>query len=122
VLFAALALLLAALGLYGITAYTVTRRRTEIGVRVALGATKGDVLRLVLRRALLLVSAGIVLGAAVSLWAARFAAPLLFGVDARDPATLAAASGLLAAVGLAAAWIPARRASRLDPARVVRDG
>ena len=121
-LFAALALLLAGLGLYGVTAYAVTRRRTEIGIRVALGATSAGVLRLVLQRALLLVAAGILLGTGVSLWAARFASPLLFGLDARDPLTFAVASGLLATVGLAAGWIPARRASRLDPARVLRDG
>jgi putative ABC transport system permease protein len=121
-LFAGLALLLAALGLYGITAYTVTRQRTEIGIRVALGATRSGVLRLVLRRALLLVTTGIVLGTAVCLWAARFASPLLFGLEARDPLTLTVACCLLAAVGLAAGWIPARRASRLDPARVLRDG
>ena len=83
--FGALALLLAGLGLYGVTSYAVSRRRTEIGIRVALGAAPAAVVRLVLRRAALLVALGIATGAAVSLWAARFVSPLLFGLPPRDP-------------------------------------
>ena len=120
--FGVLALLLAGLGLYGVTSYAVSRRRTEIGIRVALGADPAGVVRLILRRAALLVAVGIGAGAAVSLWASRFIAPLLFGHQPRDPLTLAAAIVVLASVGALAGWLPARRASRIDPARVLRDG
>ena len=120
--FGALALLLAGLGLYGVTSYAVSRRRTEIGIRMALGAAPGGVVVLVLRRAALLVGIGIVAGAGTSLWASRFVSPLLFGLQPRDPMTLGAAIVVLAAIGVVAAWAPARRASRIDPARVLRDG
>jgi ABC-type antimicrobial peptide transport system permease subunit len=120
--FGALALLLAGLGLYGITAYAVGRRRTEIGIRVALGAAPAGVIVLVLRRTALLIGLGILAGAGVSLWASRLVAPLLFGLEPRDPGTLAAAASLLAAIGGLAGWLPARRASRIDPAQVLREG
>ena len=120
--FGALALLLAGLGLYGVTSYAVSRRRTEIGVRLALGAAPLGVIGLILRRAAILVGAGIVVGSAVSLWVSRFVSPLLFGLEPRDPGTLVAAIVLLAALGLLAGWLPARRASRIDPARVLREG
>ena len=120
--FGALALLLAGIGLYGVTAYAVSRRRTEIGIRLALGAQPGGVVRLVLRRVALLVGAGVVVGGVTSLWAARFAGSLLFGLQPRDPVTLAAAAVVLAAVGALAGWLPARRASRVDPATVLREG
>jgi ABC-type antimicrobial peptide transport system permease subunit len=120
--FGGLALLLAGLGLYGVTSYTVSLRRTEIGIRMALGAAPAGVVILVVRRAALLISAGIVAGVAVSLWASRFVSPLLFGLEPHDPATLAAATSLLAMMGVMAGWLPARRASRIDPARVLRDG
>jgi predicted permease len=120
--FGAVALLLAGLGLYGVTAYAVSRRRTEIGIRLALGARPGGVVRLVLRRVALLVGTGVVAGGAASLWAARFASSLLYGLQARDPVTLAAAAAVLLAVGALAGWLPARRASRIDPARVLREG
>jgi putative ABC transport system permease protein len=119
--FGALALLLAGLGLYGLTSYAVNRRRSEIGIRIALGAAPSGVMILVLRHAALLVASGILIGTAVSLWASRFVSPLLFGLEPRDPSTLTAAVLLLAAIGLFALWLPARRASRLDPARVLRE-
>ncbi|MFL6279912.1 MAG: ABC transporter permease [Vicinamibacterales bacterium] len=120
--FGALALLLAALGLYGVMTYAVSRRRTEIGIRMALGAAPSAAVRLVLQRATVLVTIGVVLGAGLSMWAARFATPLVFGVQPRDPATLAGAAAVLAAIGLLAGWLPARRAARIDPARVLREG
>jgi predicted permease len=121
--FGALALLLAAVGLYGVTAYGVSRRRTEIGVRMALGAEPSRVVRLVLGRVAWLVGAGVLLGAGVSLWAAKFIAPaLLFGLEPRDPLTFAIAISVLIIVGLVTAWLPARRASRIDPTEVLREG
>jgi putative ABC transport system permease protein len=117
----ALALLLAGLGLYGIMSYGVSRRRTELGIRLALGAEPRAVVRLVLARVGLLVGAGVAAGTALSLWLSRFVAPLLYGLQPRDPLTLSAAALTLAAVGALAAWLPARRASRIDPARVLRD-
>jgi predicted permease len=119
--FGSLALLLAALGLYGVTAHAVAERRGEIGVRMALGATPSNVLRLVLARVSLLVAAGIVAGVTASLWATRFAASLLYGIAPRDPATLAAACAVLIGVAAVAGAIPAHRASRIDPAQVLRD-
>jgi predicted permease len=120
--FGALALLLAALGLYGVMTYAVSRRRTEIGIRMALGASPSAAVRLVMQRATVLVTIGVVLGAGLSIWAARFAAPLVFGVQPRDPATLAGGAVVLAAIGALAGWLPARRASRIDPAHVLREG
>jgi predicted permease len=120
--FGALALLLAGIGLYGVTAYAVSRRKSEMGIRVALGATPGRVQRLVLGRVALLVGTGIALGTALSLWAARFGGTLVYGLEARDPLTLAVAALVLVAVGALAGGIPARRAARLDPAAVLRQG
>jgi predicted permease len=119
--FGALALLLAGLGLYGVTSYAVSRRRTEIGIRMALGAAPGSVVRLVLSRVTWLVGIGVAVGAGVSIWAAKFVETLLFGLPPRDPLTLAGASIVLAAVGAIAGWLPAYRASRIDPAEVLRD-
>ena len=120
--FGALALLLAALGLYGVTSYAVSRRRTEIGIRMALGAAPGGVVRMVLGRVAGLVALGIVLGAAVSLWAARFVTTLLFGLEPRDWATFVGSAAVLGTIGALAGWVPALRASRIDPARVLREG
>ena len=120
-LFGGLALLLAVVGLYGVTAYTVSRRRTELGVRLALGATPGRVVGLVLRRVAMLVAAGIVAGVGLSLWAGRAVRVLLHGLEPGDPATLLGAVGvLLVTAGLAGA-IPAWKAARTDPASALRE-
>ncbi len=120
--FGLLALLLAAIGLYGVTSYAVSRRRTEIGIRMALGADPNGVVRLVLRRVTLLVLTGIAIGAGISLWAARFVTTLLYGLEPRDPVTLIGAAAVLAIIGALAGWLPARRAARIDPAEVLRQG
>lgn len=120
--FGALALLLAGLGLYGVVAQAVGARRTEIGLRMALGADPAGIVGLVFRRVGFLIVAGLALGVAGSWWTARFVAPLLFQVEARDPMTFAGTAGVLIVVGMLAAWVPARRAARLDPARVLREG
>jgi len=119
--FGALALLLAGLGLYGVTSYAVSRRRTEIGIRMALGAPAVTVVRLVLRRVALLVAIGVVVGTALSVWASRYVSSLLFGLEPTDPATIAGSVALLAIVGGIAGWLPAHRASRIDPVAVLRE-
>jgi putative ABC transport system permease protein len=119
-IFAAAGLLVAALGLYGVMAYTVTLRTTEIGVRMALGAQPGDMLRLVLREGMSLVGVGVVLGGGGALALGRFIAGFLFEVQPSDPAMLATVAVVLAGVALLACWIPARRAARLDPLVALR--
>ena len=119
--FGVLALLLAGLGLYGVTAYAVARRRTEIGIRMALGAPPSEVVRLVLARVAMLVGMGVIIGAGVSLWASRFVTSVLYGLEGRDPATLVSAAITLAAVGAVAGGLPAWRAARIDPAEVLRE-
>jgi len=118
--FGAVALLLAGLGLYGVTAYAVARRRVEIGIRMAIGAAPADIVRMVLSRVTLLVGVGVLAGAGISLWASTFLASLLYGLEPRDPATLAGSAVVLAAVGALAGWLPARHASLIDPADVLR--
>jgi len=119
--FGGLALLLAGLGLYGVTSYAVSRRRGEIGIRMALGAAPESVIRLILGRVSSLVGIGIVVGVVLSLWGAQFVSALLYGLEPLDPVTLVASASVLAAVGAVAGWLPARRASRIDPAEVLRD-
>jgi predicted permease len=119
--FSGVALLLAGLGLYGITAYAVSRRRAEIGIRLALGAEPRRVVRLVLSRVAILVGAGVVAGVAVSVWLSRFVAAMLYGLEPRDPMTLVTAAVTLGAVGTLAGWLPASRAARIDPADVLRE-
>jgi putative ABC transport system permease protein len=119
-LFAAVALILAAVGLYGVTAYSVAQRTRELGIRLALGARPGDVMRLVLGDGTRLVLVGVALGTIAALGLTRMMATLLFGVGARDPITFAAVGLLLAAVSLVACYIPARRAMRVDPVVALR--
>jgi putative ABC transport system permease protein len=118
--FGGLALVLAAVGLYGLVAHSVRARQREIGLRMALGAVPSSIVRLVFFRVGVLIAAGLVAGAAGSLWAARFVETLLFRLDARDPMTFAGAAAVLVAVGVLAAWIPTRRAARLDPVAALR--
>ena len=118
--FGVLAAVLAAIGLYGVIAYMVARRQNEIGVRMALGADRGNVVRLVLREALLLLGVGLAVGTGLALWAGQAATKLLFGQAPNDPATFAAAAVLLGAVAVTAGFVPARRASRMDPMEALR--
>jgi predicted permease len=120
-LLAALALLLAAIGLYGVSAYTVSRRRAEIGIRMALGAQSRRLVLTMMRSIVAAVAIGVVAGAALSYWAAQYVATLLYGVDARDPLTFAATAVFLVGVAALGSWVPARRAARIDPVEVLRD-
>jgi putative ABC transport system permease protein len=119
--FAALALLLASLGLYGLLAYTVTQRSREIGLRMALGASASRVVGMVVLRGVMLSAAGLLLGIGAAWALARTMRRLLFGVAATDPGTYAAVAGLLSVIAAAACWIPARRAVRIDPITVLRE-
>ena len=119
-LFATAATLIATCGIYGLMAYAVTQRRREIGVRMALGATRRDVLRLVLMRALRIVVAGLIVGLAGAAGVTRVLQTFLFGVTPTDPLVFAIVTLLLLAVGLMAAWLPARRATRIDPLSALR--
>jgi ABC-type antimicrobial peptide transport system permease subunit len=118
--FGLLAGLLAAVGVYGVMSYTVTRRSNEFGIRFAMGARRADVMRMVLREAGGLIAVGIFIGAAMGLGAARAARSLLFGLQPGDPLTMVSAIALLATIGLIASYLPARRASRVDPMNVLR--
>ena len=118
--FGILALILACIGLYGLLSYEVARRTREIGIRMALGAQRDRVLRLVVRQGIALAIVGAACGAAAALGLTRYLASLLYGVKPMDPLTFGAVSGLLLLVALAACWIPARRATRVDPMIALR--
>jgi ABC-type antimicrobial peptide transport system permease subunit len=118
--FGFLATLLAVIGLYGVMAYTVTRRTREIGIRVALGAFQGDVIWMVMREVLVLVAIGIGAGFAAALVLSKLIQTQLYGITGQDPLTIALAGLLLAAVACAAGYIPAVRASRIDAMRALR--
>jgi putative ABC transport system permease protein len=118
--FAAVALLLAIVGLYGVISYTVDQRAHEIGIRVALGASRADVVRLVFREGMVPTLAGLGLGVAIAFWSTRFMASMLFEVSARDVSVFAGVAVILTAVAAAATWVPARRASGIDPAVTLR--
>jgi hypothetical protein len=118
--FGVLSLLLAAVGLYGATAYAVGRRRTELGVRMALGATPGLMVRQVLSRVLVVLGIGLALGAGASVWTLQLLESLLYGLEPSDPRTWAMAVSALAVTGVLAGWLPARRATRVDPMLALR--
>jgi predicted permease len=119
--FGSLAIVLAATGVYGVMAYAVSRRRREIGIRIAIGATGGQVMRLVLRRTAVLLSAGACLGALAGLAIGGLFSPILYGVSPQDPGAFALGVLVVAGVALAASWLPARRATSIEPASALRE-
>jgi ABC-type antimicrobial peptide transport system permease subunit len=118
--FGMLALALASIGLYGMLSYAVSRRTSEIGVRIALGAQRNDILQMVLREAMILAALGIAVGAPVAFVLSRFMGTLLYGLKPNDPLTVACATAGLLFVGFLAAYLPARRASRIQPVIALR--
>jgi ABC-type antimicrobial peptide transport system permease subunit len=118
--FGALALVLAAIGLYGVMSYTVARRTTEIGVRMALGARRADVASLVLSDILRLIAAGSAVGIVAAVVLARYVESLVFGLQPHDPITLVASVAVLGLIGVVAGYLPARRAVHIDPIRALR--
>jgi putative ABC transport system permease protein len=118
--FAALGLLLVAAGVYSVIAYTVSRQTHEIGIRMALGAGRGDVVRMVLRMGLWLIAVGLAIGLGASFLVNRVLASELSGVTPRDPVTFLSVSLVVLAVGAAACWFPARRATKVDPVVALR--
>jgi predicted permease len=120
VAFGLLATLLASIGLYGITAFSVTRRTQEIGIRMALGAARGNVLRLVMREVLVLAAAGLAIGVAASLTLGRLLESQLFEMKANDPAVIAGAIAVVLLVSIVAGYLPARRATHIDPMQSLR--
>lgn len=118
--FGGLALVLACVGLFGLMSYNVARRTNEIGIRMALGAQRGSVLGMVMRESMLLVGVGVALGLGGALWAGRFVKTVLYGLPPNDPSTIAAAVAVIAVVSALAGYLPARRASHVDPMEALR--
>jgi putative ABC transport system permease protein len=118
--FAGVALMLATIGIYGVISYFVAQRTSEFGIRIAMGASSQDVLRLVLRQGIVLSAAGLLLGAIGAVWLTRFLAGVLFGISAVDPRTFIGMASLLGLVTLLACYIPARRATKVDPTIALR--
>jgi ABC-type antimicrobial peptide transport system permease subunit len=118
--FGALALVLAIIGLYGTFSYLVTQRQTEFGIRMALGATHGSILGLVMRDLVTVLAGGLAAGILISLAATRVLQRMLFGLGPRDTTTMLLAAGLLTAVALVASYLPARRATKVDPMEALR--
>ena len=118
--FAALAVFLAAFGLYGLLSYTVAQRQGEVGIRMALGAQHGDILGLLVMQGMRLVAAGTVIGIAAAAGSSRILESVLYGVATDDRLTFVAAPLVLVAVALVACWLPARRAARVDPMQALR--
>jgi putative ABC transport system permease protein len=119
-LFGALAVLLAAVGLYGVLSYGIARRTRELGIRIAIGAEARSILAMVLREAGSMLALGVVVGLAATWWLGRIVSRLLYGVQPDDLANIGIAVGVLMAAGTLAAWIPARRAARIDPIQALR--
>jgi ABC-type antimicrobial peptide transport system permease subunit len=119
-LFAALALILASIGIYGVISYSVTQRTREIGLRLALGAQRSDVLRLIIAQGLRLTVIGLAAGVMAALAIGKLISSLLYGINAHDPLTFLTTVFVLSAIALLACWLPARRASRLDPLIALR--
>jgi putative ABC transport system permease protein len=119
-IFAALAMILAAVGIYGIMSYSVSQRRQEIGIRIALGATSQDVIRLIVRHGMLLAGIGVAIGLGAALAATRVMSTMLFAVSAMDPLIFVLIPMLLAVVALLACFVPARRATKVDPITALR--
>jgi ABC-type antimicrobial peptide transport system permease subunit len=118
--FGGLALFMAILGLYGVLSYSVNRQKTEIGIKMALGASSRRILGSVMKRGLGRIGAGILLGAGIAFWISRGLEGILFRVDLADPLVWSAILSLTLLAGLSACWIPARRAARIDPIRAIR--
>jgi ABC-type antimicrobial peptide transport system permease subunit len=118
--FGLLAALISAIGIYGVFAYMMARRRSEIGIRMALGASRREIVGMVLRETAALIGIGLVAGLSLATAGAKAAAALLYGLGPHDPATLAAACAAITLLALVATWLPARRAARLDPVIVLR--
>jgi ABC-type antimicrobial peptide transport system permease subunit len=119
-IFAASALTLAAIGIYGVMAYAVQQRTQEIGVRLALGAQPTNVRTMVVLQGMRLAAIGVLIGVGAAFWLARYMSTFLFGVEARDPLVFVGVPALLVIVALLAVWIPAARASRIDPLGALR--